>query len=88
MSIWAILTLTIFNSYISVRVLCVMTQFICVTCQSVKDDIHQKWTDAGVSSCDVCCEMSSTSSIVNTAIDSVIRDLNVPEIHVLGKSNS
>ena len=65
-----------------------MTRFICVTCQSVKDDIHQKWTDAGVSTCDVCCDKSSTSAIVNASIDAVIRDLSVPKIHVLGKTNS
>ena len=75
-------------TFISVRVLSVMTRFICVTCQSVKDDIHQKWTDAGVSTCDVCCDKSSVNSIVNTAIDAVIEDLSVPKIHVLGKSNS
>jgi hypothetical protein len=54
-----------------------MTRFICVTCQSVKDDIHQKWTDSGVSTCDVCCDKSSTGTIVNTAIDSVIEDMKL-----------
>ena len=70
---------------ILVRVLSVMTRFICVTCQSVKDDIHQKWTDAGVSTCDVCCDKSSTGTIVNTAIDSVIKDLKLTNWQV-GKS--
>jgi len=31
-----------------------MTRFICVTCQSIKDDIHIRWTNAGVTTCDTC----------------------------------
>jgi len=55
-----------------------MVRFICVTCQSIKDDIHQRWTKTGVSTCDACCNKTSIGAMTGTAIDSVIVDCNKP----------
>ena len=54
-----------------------MVKFLCVTCQSIKDDMHQKWTDAGVSTCTQCVtDKTSIGHITSNCIETVLEDMS------------
>ena len=66
-----------------------MVKFLCVTCQSIKDDMYHKWTDAGVSTCTQCVtDKTSIGHITSNCIETVLEDMSKrPIITVYGRNN-